>query len=120
MLNFSSVSAHNFDSHCVQGHEREYIAARMEDQAARHEKFGNNVYLQEPNVKRGCGGLRDYQNLLWITYFKEGALTTTHLVGKDWLSAGGPPADRCAPMIFSSACARNCITPTSARPMCCI
>ena len=70
----------------MQGHEREYIAARMEDQARRHEKFGNNVYLQEPDVKRGCGGLRDYQNLLWITYFKEGALTTTHLVGKDWLS----------------------------------
>jgi len=30
--------------------------------------------------------LRDYQNLLWMTYFKEGAVTTTHLVGKDWLS----------------------------------
>ncbi len=76
-----------FRKQCVQGHEKEYIVARMEDQAMRHEKFANNVYLQEPNVKRGCGGLRDYQNLLWITYFKEGALTTTHLVGKDWLSA---------------------------------
>ena len=76
-----------FRKQCVQGHEKEYIAARMEDQARRHEKFANNVYLQEPNVKGGCGGLRDYQNLLWITYFKEGALTTTHLVGKDWLSA---------------------------------
>ena len=30
--------------------------------------------------------MRDYQNLLWMTFFKEGALTTTHLVGKDWLS----------------------------------
>src|SRR6185369_12977153 len=50
--------------------------------------FANNVYLQEPNVKLGCGGLRDYQNLLWITYFKEGALTTNHLEGKDWLSTG--------------------------------
>ncbi|HEY1583603.1 MAG TPA: nucleotidyltransferase domain-containing protein, partial [Chthoniobacterales bacterium] len=77
-----------FRTHCVQGHEKEYIAARMEDQVRRHEKFANSVYLQEPNVKGGCGGLRDYQNLLWITYFKEGALTTTHLVGKDWLSIG--------------------------------
>ncbi|MGI8957326.1 MAG: [protein-PII] uridylyltransferase [Chthoniobacterales bacterium] len=75
-----------FRKRCVQGHEKEYIRARMEDQAQRHEKFANNVYLQEPNVKRGCGGLRDYQNLLWMTCFKEGALTTTHLVGKDWLS----------------------------------
>ena len=77
-----------FRRHCVAGHEKDYITARMEDQARRHEKFGNSVYLQEPNVKSGCGGLRDYQNLLWITFFKEGALTTTHLVGKDWLSAG--------------------------------
>ena len=77
-----------FRSHCVQGHVKEYIAARMEDQTRRHTKFANNIYLQEPDVKRGCGGLRDYQNLLWITYFKEGALTTTHLVGKDWLSSG--------------------------------
>jgi [protein-PII] uridylyltransferase len=77
-----------FRRSCVKGYERQYIAARMEDQALRHQKFGNSVYLQEPNVKGGCGGLRDYQNLLWITYFKEGALTTTHLVGKDWLTAG--------------------------------
>ena len=79
-----------FRSHCVQGHEREYIVARMQDQTQRHAKFRNSVFLQEPNVKTGCGGLRDYQNLLWITYFKEGALTTTHLEGKDWLS----PTDR--------------------------
>src|SRR5207248_2012283 len=39
-----------------------------------------------PNLKSGCGGLRDYQNLLWITYFKEGSLSTNQLVGKDWLS----------------------------------
>jgi [protein-PII] uridylyltransferase len=75
-----------FRTNCVKGHEREYIAARMQDQTQRHQKFNNSVFLQEPNVKTGCGGLRDYQNLLWITYFKEGALTTTHLEGKDWLS----------------------------------
>src|SRR5947207_6276985 len=75
-----------FRAKCVVGYEREYIEARMQDQIARHKKLGDSVYMQEPNVKNGCGGLRDYQNLLWMTYFKEGALTTTHLVGKDWLS----------------------------------
>src|SRR5215813_5176015 len=75
-----------FRSKCVAGHEREYVELRMEDQVARHKKFGDSVYLQEPNLKSGCGGLRDYQNLLWITYFKEGSLSTNQLVGKDWLS----------------------------------
>jgi [protein-PII] uridylyltransferase len=75
-----------FRSKCVDGHEREYVEMRMQDQVARHKKFGDSVYLQEPHVKNGCGGLRDYQNLLWMTYFKEGSLSTNQLVGKDWLS----------------------------------
>jgi [protein-PII] uridylyltransferase len=75
-----------FRARCVTGHERDYIEMRMQDQIARHKKFGDSVYLQEPHIKSGCGGLRDYQNLLWISNFKEGALTTRHLVGKDWLS----------------------------------
>ncbi len=75
-----------FRSKCVEGHEREYVEMRMQDQVARHKKFGDSVYLQEPHMKSGCGGLRDYQNLLWMTYFKEGSLSTNQLVGKDWLS----------------------------------
>jgi [protein-PII] uridylyltransferase len=75
-----------FRDHCVRGYERQYVELRMQDQATRHAKFGDSVYVQEPHLKSGCGGLRDYQNLLWMTFFKEGALTTTHLVGKDWLS----------------------------------
>ena len=75
-----------FRSKCVDGREREYVAMRMQDQVSRHKKYGDSVYLQEPNLKSGCGGLRDYQNLLWMTYFKEGSLSTNQLVGKDWLS----------------------------------
>src|SRR6267378_160849 len=75
-----------FRAKCVDGSERGYVESRMRDQEARHRKFGDSVYMQEPNLKNGCGGLRDYQNLLWMSYFKEGALTTTHLVGRDWLS----------------------------------
>src|SRR5213594_530330 len=75
-----------FRSKCVDGHEQEYVAMRMQDQVSRHKKYGDSVYLQEPNLKSGCGGLRDYQNLLWMTYFREGSLSTNQLVGKDWLS----------------------------------
>src|SRR5947208_9834125 len=75
-----------FRAKCVVGHERDYVEMRMDDQVARHKKFGDSVFLQEPNLKSGCGGLRDYQNLLWISYFKEGSMSTNQLVGKHWLS----------------------------------
>ncbi|MFA7233246.1 MAG: [protein-PII] uridylyltransferase [Terrimicrobiaceae bacterium] len=69
-----------FQEECVRGHEKEYIAWRLNNQADLRLKHGASVFLQEPNVKNGVGGLRDYQSLLWISHFKLGLMTTAKLV----------------------------------------
>jgi [protein-PII] uridylyltransferase len=53
---------------CVAGQETAYVQQRLEDQAQRRRRY-RTPYLQEPHLKNGCGGLRDYQNLVWLTFF---------------------------------------------------
>lgn len=69
-----------FEKKCIVGHEKEYLAQRLENQSERHEKSGGKITMQEPNIKSGCGSLRDYQNLIWISIFTNRAGSTAKLV----------------------------------------
>ncbi|GAB4248533.1 MAG: [protein-PII] uridylyltransferase [Candidatus Methylacidiphilales bacterium] len=72
---------------CIQGKETAYLEWRMEDQAARHTKFEGTVFVQEPNIKSGCGGLRDYHNLLWMGLVKGDLGSTLALQHEGLMSA---------------------------------
>ena len=71
-----------FEAKCLKGQERSYIQDRVKNQAERHEKNGGSIYMQEPNIKNGCGSLRDYQNLIWVCHCKEHVSGLPELVAK--------------------------------------
>ncbi|MGC6456704.1 MAG: [protein-PII] uridylyltransferase [Coraliomargaritaceae bacterium] len=65
--------------YCETHHIDEYIQQRLLDEKARHEKYGNTAYLQEPDIKNGVGGLRDFQNILWTANLKFGYRSFKHI-----------------------------------------
>ncbi|AHF98018.1 MAG: HD domain-containing protein [Desulfurella sp.] len=43
-----------------------YVKTKIESYQIRHAKYGNTVFVLEPNIKEGVGGLRDYHSVVWI------------------------------------------------------
>ena len=55
----------------------EFVTEKIREMRERREKFGDSLYLLEPNLKQSEGGLRDLQSALWIARarFKISGLT---------------------------------------------
>jgi len=79
-----------YSNYCRGESPHEYIKARLLDQASRREKYGNTVFLQEPEIKNGVGGLRDYHNILWMARIRLNVGTLDDLVTRQFLQ----PAER--------------------------
>lgn len=47
-----------------------FIKVKLEENESRKKKYGSSVYLLEPNIKEGEGGLRELQDALWISRVK--------------------------------------------------
>ncbi|MCB1279612.1 [protein-PII] uridylyltransferase [Prosthecobacter sp.] len=78
-----------FDKECMDGQETQFLKLRQMDLNARHKKYDNTPFVQEPHVKNGCGGLRDYQNLIWMTYARHRTLNPKDLVSLGLISKAG-------------------------------
>ena len=76
-----------FRREIVEGSARDYVAAKLAERDARHERMGDSRYVVEPNVKDGKGGLRDLHTLYWIGQYVFGVERPAELVDKGLFSA---------------------------------
>jgi [protein-PII] uridylyltransferase len=67
-------------------HAKTYIKDRLFVQTNRHRTYDDTVFLQEPDIKNGVGGLRDYQNTVWLAHMKLGTPTLQDLFRKKILT----------------------------------
>lgn len=63
-----------------------FIDQKLEERRREYEKFGETVYLLEPNVKKSQGGLRDLHVLQWIGMARYRAATVRELADRGVLS----------------------------------
>jgi [protein-PII] uridylyltransferase len=54
------------ESRLIRKGVKRFVREKLGESGARHEQFGGSVYLLEPEVKEGEGGLRDIQTARWI------------------------------------------------------
>ncbi|MEQ9617683.1 MAG: [protein-PII] uridylyltransferase [Deltaproteobacteria bacterium] len=59
-----------------------FIQSKVKENEQRLNRFGRSVYLLEPNVKEGEGGLRDIHYALWIAQAKFKVKTFSELLPK--------------------------------------
>ena len=80
-------AAARFRKEIVAGNARSFIADKLAERDARHQKMGDSRYVVEPNLKEGKGGLRDLHTLFWIGKFAYQVETVEGLVEKGLLTA---------------------------------
>ena len=69
-----------FEKECIRKKQKEFLELRRQDQRTRHNRYWKTPFLQEPNVKESCGGLRDYHNIMWVSQVKRGITDLKDLV----------------------------------------
>lgn len=63
-----------------------FVESKLNESRNRKEKYGSSIYLLEPNVKEGEGGLRDVHSLKWLSYAVNDSSNLEALVERDILN----------------------------------
>lgn len=67
---------------------RPFVEAKLAEMEARHQRYGSTVYLLEPHLKEGEGGLRDIQTALWVAKVRFKVRSAAELLHKGVVPPG--------------------------------
>ncbi len=62
--------------------QQKFFKAKLEESRERHAKYGDSIYLLQPQIKEGEGGLRDLHTALWLAKVKYKVHSLEELVQK--------------------------------------
>lgn len=63
------------------GNANRFVEKLVSEKKKRHSRFGASLYLLEPNLKQGIGGLRDASTAMWVAKARFGIRDVSELVG---------------------------------------
>jgi [protein-PII] uridylyltransferase len=66
--------------------QQKFFQAKLEESRDRHRRYGDSIYLLEPQIKEGEGGLRDLHTALWLAKVKYKVHSLSELVQKAIIS----------------------------------
>jgi [protein-PII] uridylyltransferase len=67
---------------------QKFFREKLLESENRHHQYGDSVYLLEPQIKEGAGGLRDLHTALWVAKIKFKVSSLRELAVKGVMSAG--------------------------------
>jgi [protein-PII] uridylyltransferase len=70
------------DAEVLNRNQDKFFTAKLEESRERHAKYGDSIYLLEPHLKDGEGGLRDLHTALWLAKVKYKIHAVEDLVAK--------------------------------------
>ena len=70
------------DGDVLARNQQKFFKAKLDESRERHAHYGDSVYLLEPQLKEGEGGLRDLHTALWLAKVKYRAHSLEELVQK--------------------------------------
>ncbi len=67
----------------IRGKRRAYIEATLKARKMRYQATGSSIYMMEPHVKEGEGGLRDFHEVYWIAKVLDDVSSYRYFVEKN-------------------------------------